>query len=64
MKEEWKEYYLYLEWLRDTGITNMFGAGPYLEQEFDLTEQEAREVLLNWMKNYKEISDRFYSEGK
>lgn len=63
MKEEWKEYYLYLEWLRDTGITNMFGSPAYLAKEFDLTEDEAKEIVLNWMKNYKEIAEKFYTNA-
>jgi hypothetical protein len=27
----------------------MFGAAPYLQEEFDLSRQEAKEVLLEWM---------------
>jgi len=29
------EYFNYLDELRDSGETNMFGAGAYLEAEFD-----------------------------
>ena len=39
----------YLNELRESGATNMFGAGPYLEQEFDLGRREAKEVLMWWM---------------
>lgn len=42
--------FTYLEGLRQSGVTNMFGAGPYLEREFGLNRDEANEVLLDWMK--------------
>ena len=42
--------FTYLEGLRQSGVTNMFGAGPYLEREFGLNRNEANEVLLDWMK--------------
>ena len=29
IKEEWYEYYVYLEELRQSGETNMLGASPY-----------------------------------
>jgi len=48
-----KEYFAYLELLRDSGVTNMFGAGPYLEEAFDLSRSEARKVLSSWMESYK-----------
>ena len=45
--------FTYLEGLRQSGVTNMFGAGPYLEREFGLNRNEAKEVLLNWIKSYE-----------
>lgn len=45
--------FTYLEGLRQSGVTNMFGAGPYLEREFGLDRNEAKEVLLNWMRSYE-----------
>ena len=51
MKEE--EYFAYLESLRDSGVTNMFGAAPFLMHQFGLSKQEAREVLLEWMNSYR-----------
>lgn len=44
-----KECFNYLEILRKSGVTNMFGAAPYLEKEFDLDRKTARDVLLSWM---------------
>jgi len=39
----------FLDVLRDSNATNMMGAGPYLQDEFDLSPSEARQVLLYWM---------------
>lgn len=52
-------YFNYLEDLRKSGVTNMFGATPYLEAEFEeLSHAEAVEILKEWMKNYNELSIR------
>ena len=45
--------FTYLEGLRQSGVANMIGAGPYLEREFGLDRNEAKEVLLNWMRSYE-----------
>ena len=52
MKENLPEEWIYLENLRRAGVTNMFGAGPYLEDEFGISKTEARKILIDWMKNY------------
>lgn len=49
---EYREYFIFLEELRRSGTTNMFGAAPYLEEEFGIETQEARRILSLWMKNY------------
>ena len=46
------KYWIYLEELRQSGVTNMFGAAPYLANEFGLSKREARDILLDWMENY------------
>ena len=46
------KYWIYLEMLRRTGVTNMYGAAPYLEDEFHIDSNEARKILVDWMKNY------------
>lgn len=57
IREEWEEYYQVLENIRQSGITNMFGAAPYLK-EFcpELSEKLAQAVLVNWIHNYNELS--------
>ena len=51
MKTE-NEYWIYLENLRRSGETNMYGATPYLQKAFGLTKSEARRILADWMSNY------------
>jgi hypothetical protein len=46
------KYWIFLEELRKSGITNMYGATPYLQQEFNLSFEEAAEILADWMENY------------
>lgn len=42
----------FLDNLRDSGETNMFGAGPYLEAEFNLVRPVARKILMYWMESF------------
>ena len=45
----------YLDELRDSGVTNMFGARPYLQAEFrHLTTTEAGKILAYWMRTFSE----------
>ena len=44
-----QHYFEYLDELRDSGVTNMFGAGIYLETEFGVDRYEAKRILLAWM---------------
>ena len=52
--DEDKPYFDFLVALRDSGATNMFGASPYLQDEFGLSKSEARKVLSKWMKSFSE----------
>jgi hypothetical protein len=45
MKDTHVEYFAYLDDLRASGVTNMFGARPYVEEEFGLSKAEATKVL-------------------
>ena len=45
----------YLNDLRNSGATNMFGALPYLTAEFpDETKQECKRCLMLWMNNFND----------
>ena len=52
-----KDMHTFLNDLRDSGVTNMFGAAPYLQKEFGLDKREARQVLANWMQSFSEHLD-------
>ena len=47
-----EEHSDYLNALRDSGVTNMFGAGAYLQSHFGITRAAARAILLEWMKSF------------
>lgn len=60
IKPEWTKYYKALEVIRESGVTNMFGAAPYLRELFpELSRMESNEILCNWMENYDTLSDAF-----
>jgi len=44
----------YLNDLRDSGVTNMHGAAPFIEDHFDIDIKESRRILSLWMKNFNE----------
>lgn len=52
------KYLSYLDDLRESGITNMYGARPYLQREFpELSDETSAEILVYWIKTF-EKSDR------
>lgn len=46
--EKYEEYFSFLDDLRESGSINMFGAGPYLREEFNLSKNESYEILADW----------------
>lgn len=46
------EYWIYLEKLRRSGVTNMYGATPYLQEEFKISYKRAKDILTDWMRHY------------
>lgn len=40
----------YLNRLRESGVTNMFGAAPYVQDEFGVSATEARGYVARWMR--------------
>ena len=50
-----EKYLEYLDNLRESGICNMYGAGPYLQGAFpELNRRESRAVLTHWMQTFGE----------
>lgn len=48
-----EKFYLCLDKLRESGVTNMYGAASYLQSVYpDLTKKEAREILGDWMDTF------------
>lgn len=47
-----EEVYAYLNALRESGATNMFGAAPYIQEEFGFPPNESRAWLSKWMKDF------------
>jgi len=47
-----EEYFTYLDGLRASGVTNMFGAAPYLERKFVINRKQAMIILSAWMNSY------------
>ena len=46
------EHLEFLDTLRESGVTNMFGAGGYIEKEFCISKKDAREILKYWMESF------------
>ena len=48
------EAYDYLLDLRDSGVTNMWGAAEYMEVDLDVSNEEATYWLIKWIKSFRE----------
>jgi hypothetical protein len=46
------EHKRFLDDLRESGDTNMFGAAPYVQEEFGVTRAEARAIVSAWMASF------------
>lgn len=60
-KDELAECFQYLDDLRESGETNMFGSSKYLEQDFGLSKKEATKIAVMWMTSFdgkKSLSER------
>jgi len=55
-----KEHLVYLDKLIESGVTNMFGAAPYLKRAFGLSAKDATVILIYWMETF---DDRHIKEG-
>lgn len=48
------DHLAHLDELRESGITNMFGAAPYLAMTFRIDETTACAYLSYWMRTFSE----------
>lgn len=56
---EWEDYYVLLEGIRRSGITNMWGAAPVLASLAGIDQKLASNVLLSWIENYDELNKKY-----
>ena len=52
--DEELEAFTYLDELRESGETNMFGAAPYLQSELGWSKREAETLTSRWMKEFSQ----------
>ena len=52
--EQERDVFLYLNALRESGLTNMYGASTYIINEFGASSKDARKLLILWMSNFSE----------
>lgn len=47
-----EEHLKFLDALRKSGVTNMFGSPVYVQQEFEISKKEAFTIVEYWMKSF------------
>jgi len=48
------EVFDFLETLRESGVTNMFGAAPYIATYFGCSRNESKYWLKEWIRSYND----------
>ena len=51
-EQELAGHFEYLDDLRDSGVTNMFGAAVYLRRDYGLDKATSSKVLSQWMRTF------------
>ena len=59
IRSDWTKHYKTLEQIRKSGITNMFGAAPYLASMNGISEELATKILCNWIHNYDALNKKY-----
>ena len=49
-----KDVFLFLDSVRESGVTNLYGAVPYIRKEFNVGPDVARRLLTKWMDTFSE----------
>ncbi len=49
-----EDVFTFLNVLRESGETNMFGAGPWIMKEFDVDHTIASRLLGEWMEQFND----------
>lgn len=48
-----EKVFAYLVDLRDSGVTNMWAASPYIARKFRVSDKQAGELLVEWIKSFR-----------
>ena len=46
------EVNMYLDMLRESGATNMYGAAVYIQAQFNIDRKTANKMLFEWMRTF------------
>lgn len=49
---------IFLDVLRSSGVTNMFGARPYIQEHFGVSKYQASDFLKEWMQTFNERASK------
>lgn len=52
LSPEYQEYFVYLDELRESGVTNMLGSPAFVESKFDVELEIAQTIVSDWMKTF------------
>jgi len=52
-----EDVFRYLNALRKSGMVNMFGAAPFIQDTFGLDRHSAQTLLQEWMENFEDESE-------
>ncbi len=55
MKLSKKDYFEFIDAIRETNQVNIFETPKLLRKHFDLTKQESYQIFKNWITNYEKI---------
>ena len=50
----WETYFEYLDTLKESGVTNMFGSVPYIQNQFGVPEPQAKKIFKAWWETFDE----------
>jgi hypothetical protein len=53
-QQVWETYFTYLDLLKESGVTNMFGSVPYIQDQFGVSQPEAKKIFKVWMDTFNE----------
>ena len=47
-----QDVFNFLDDLRESGVTNMFGSGPYIRKQFGVSRKEAQSLFIEWTEQF------------